>query len=104
VADNIQATVEGMGDLSGNGTVSPSDQLNFNLIAKNPPTKGVVAKVGVGLFSKLNGSGGNSGNGSGVPMHVAGTTEEPYITADLGGAGGAIGKTTKSVVTLGKKK
>jgi AsmA protein len=104
VADNIQATIEGMGDLSGRGTVSPSDQLNFSLIVKNPPTKGVVAKVGVGLFSKLNGSGGNSSNGSGVPMHVAGTTEEPIITADLGGAGAVVGKTTKSIVGLGKKK
>ena len=104
VADNIEATIGGMGDVSGSGTVSHTDQLNFNLTAKNPPTKGVVAKVGVGLLSKLTGSGGNSGNGSGVPVHVGGTTEEPYITADLGGAGGVVGKTTKSVVTLGKKK
>ncbi len=102
VAENLEATIEGMGDLSGRGTVSPSDQLNFSLIVKNPPTKGVVAKVGVGLFSKLNGSGGNSGNG--VPMHVGGTTEEPVITADLGGAGAVVGKTTKSIVGLGKKK
>ncbi len=104
VVENLEATIERMGDLSGRGTVSPSDQLNFSLIVKNPPTKGVVAKVGVGLFSKLNGSGGNSSNGSGVPMHVAGTTEEPIITADLGGAGAVVGKTTKSIVGLGKKK
>jgi len=37
-------------------------------------------------------------------MHVAGTTEEPIITADLGGAGAVVGKTTKSIVGLGKKK
>jgi AsmA protein len=104
VAENLEATIEGMGDLSGSGTVSPSDQLNFSLIVKNPPTKGVVAKVGVGLLSKLNGSGGNSGKGSGVPMHVGGTTEEPIITADLGGAGAVVGKTTKSITNLGKKK
>jgi AsmA protein len=103
VADNIEAQIEGMGELSGSGTVSPSDQLDFRLTVKNAPTSGVVAKVGVGLLSKLSGSG-SSGNGSGVPIHVAGTSEEPYITADLGGAGGAVGKTTKSVVTLGKKK
>ena len=104
VADNIEAKIEGMGELSGSGTVSPSDQLDFRLTVKNAPTSGIVAKVGVGILSKLNGSGGKSGNGSGVPIHVAGTSEEPYITADLGGAGGAVGKTTKSVVTLGKKK
>ncbi|HXN98117.1 MAG TPA: AsmA family protein [Candidatus Acidoferrales bacterium] len=98
VADNIEATIEGMGELSGSGTVSPADQLDFNLTVKNPPTKGIAAKVGVGLLSKLNGSGGNSGNGSGVPMHVGGTSEEPYITASIGGV---VGKTTKSI--LGKK-
>jgi AsmA protein len=103
VVENLEAAIEGMGEISGRGTVSPSDKLNFSLIAKNPPTKGVVAKVGVGLFSKLS-SGGNSGSGSGVAMHVAGTTEEPYITADLGGAGAVVGKTTKSITSLGKKK
>jgi AsmA protein len=98
VADNIEAEIEGMGGLSGSGTVSPADQLDFNLTAKNPPTKGIAAKVGVGLLSKLNGSGGNSGNGSGVPVHVAGTSEEPHISASVGGV---VGKTTKSI--LGKK-
>lgn len=97
VADNIEATIEGMGALVGSGTVSPADQLDFNLTVKNAPIKGIAAKVGVGLLSKLNGSGGNSGNGSGVPMHVGGTSEEPYITASVGGV---VGKTTKSI--LGK--
>jgi AsmA protein len=97
-ADDIEATIWGMGELVGNGTVSPADQLDFNLTVKNPRTKGIAAKVGVGLLSKLNGSGGNSGDRSGVPMHVGGTSEEPYITANVGGV---VGKTTKSI--LGKK-
>jgi AsmA protein len=101
VADNVEATIEGMGELTGSGTVSPADQLDFNLTVKNAPSKGIAAKVGVGLLTKLNGSGGNSGNGTGVPIHVGGTSEEPYITASLGGT---VGKKTKSIATLGIKK
>ena len=102
VADNIEAVIEGMGELSGSGTVSPTDQLDFNLTVKNAPSKGIAAKVGVGLLTTLNGSGSGSGNGSGVPIHVAGTSEEPYITADVGGA---VGKKTKSITSIfGKKK
>src|SRR5271156_6479887 len=97
MADNIEAVIEGMGELSGSGTVSPSDQLDFNLTVKNAPSKGIAAKVGVGLLTTLNGSGSGSGNGPGVPIHVAGTSEEPYITADLGGA---VGKKTKSITSI----
>jgi hypothetical protein len=52
--------------------------------------------VGVGLLTTLN---GGSGGKSGVPIHVAGTPDEPYITADVGGI---FGRTTKSL--FGKKK
>jgi AsmA protein len=83
VADQVNAVIDGMGELTGSGTVSPTDQLDFNLTVKRVPVKG-ISKVGVGLLTKLNGSGGSSGNGSGVPMHVTGTSEEPYITADVG--------------------
>jgi AsmA protein len=101
VVDKIEAVIEGMGELSGSGTISPEDQLDFNLTVKDAPAKG-IGKVGVGLLSKLNGSGGSSGNGSGVPMHVTGTSDDPNITADVGGI---VGKTTKSIGSIfGKKK
>jgi AsmA protein len=101
VADNIDAVIPAMGELTGSGTVSPADQLDFNFTIKNASAKG-IGKVGVGFLTMLNGSGGSSGNGPGVPMHVAGTSEEPYITASVGGA---VGKKTKSIVSVfGKKK
>ena len=84
VADQINAVIDGVGELTGSGTVSPADQLNFNLTVKGSPAKG-IGKVGVGLLTRLNGSGGSSGNGPGVPMHVTGSSDEPYITADVGG-------------------
>src|SRR6202050_5120602 len=67
LADNVEAVIEGMGELSGSGTVSPTDQLDFNLTVKNAPSKGIAAKVGVGLLTTLNGSGSGSGNGLRVP-------------------------------------
>lgn len=99
VVNNIIAVIPAMGELSGSGTVSAANQLDFNLIVKVASASG-VAKVGVGLLSILNGSG----SASGVPLHVAGTPDEPYITANVGGI---VEKKTKSIASLfggGKKK
>ncbi len=98
VARDIDAVIPAMGELTGAGTVSPDNQLDFNLIAK-VSSAGGVGKVGVGLLSALNGSGGSSG----VPLKITGTPDEPYITADVGGI---VGKKTKSIISIfgGKKK
>jgi hypothetical protein len=99
VARNIDAVITAIGELTGSGTVSPANQLDFNLIVKVASATG-VGKVGVGLLSKLNGSGSSSG----VPLHVTGTPDEPYITADVGGI---VEKKTKSIASFfggGKKK
>lgn len=100
VADKIVAVIPAMGELTGSGTVSADDQLDFNLIVKVASANG-VGKVGVGLLTALHGSGG-SGKGSGVPMRVTGTPDEPYITADVGGI---VTKRAKSIASIfGKKK
>jgi AsmA protein len=98
VVSKIEAVIPAMGELTGSGTVSPADQLDFNLVLKGSSASG-IGKVGVGLLSKLNGSGGSGG----VPLRVTGTPDEPYITADVGGI---VGKKTKSITSLfsGKKK
>jgi AsmA protein len=79
-AEQIDAIVGGVGTLTGAGTVSPTDQLDFNLLLTGANAKG-IGKVGIGLISVLKGGGGGK---SGVPIHVGGTSEEPYITADVG--------------------
>ena len=94
VAERIDAVIGGMGELTGSGTVSPADQLDFNLILKGATAKG-IGKVGVGLLSTLNGS---TGGKSGVPIRITGTPDDPNITADVGGI---LGRTTKSI--FGKK-
>jgi AsmA protein len=84
VADDIDAVIPAIGELIGSGTVSPANQLNFDLIVEVASARG-LGKIGVGLLTKLNGSGGRPGKGSGVPLHVTGTPDDPYITADVGG-------------------
>jgi AsmA protein len=94
----IDAVIPAMGELSGSGTISAADQLDFNLLAKVPSATG-IGKLGVGLLSMLNGSG----SASGVPLRVTGTPDDPYITADVGGIAK---KNTKSITSIfsGKKK
>lgn len=101
VADRIEAVIPAMGELTGSGTVSADNQLDFNLIVKVASANG-VGKLGVGLLSKLHGSS-DSGKGSGVPVRVTGTPDEPYITADVGGI---VTKRAKSIASFfgGKKK
>jgi AsmA protein len=98
VAEGIYAVIPAMGELSGKGTISPANQLDFDLIAKVASTSG-LGKVGVSLFSALN---GGSGKKSGVPLRITGTPDEPYITADVGGV---FKKTTRPITSIfGKKK
>lgn len=98
VADRIYAVIPAMGELSGSGTISRANELDFNLIAKVDSASG-LGKVGVSLFSALN---GGSGKKSGVPLRITGTPDDPYITADIGGV---FEKATQPFTSLfGKKK
>ena len=95
VANDIDAVIPDMGEATGNGTISPANELDFKLMVKVTSAKG-ISKVGVGVLTTFNGSGGL------VPVHVSGTSEDPNITADVGGI---VGKKTKSFTSLfGKKK
>lgn len=78
--DKIHAVIPAMGKLTGSGTISPDDQLDFKLLAIGVKAKG-IGKIGVDIMSVISGSSGPST----VPLRVTGTSEEPSITADLGG-------------------
>jgi hypothetical protein len=54
-----------------------------------------MGKVGVGIVTTLNGSGGS------VPVRVTGTSEDPNITADVGNI---FTKKTKSITSIFGKK
>jgi AsmA protein len=102
VADKIDAVIPAIGEFTGSGTVSPSNQLDFDLVVKSASAEG-IGRIGVGLLTKLNGSEGASGNVSGVPVRVTGTPDDPYITADVGSV---VHKKIKSITSIfvGKKK
>jgi AsmA protein len=100
VADKIDAVIPAMGVVTGSGTVSPADQLDFNLLVKVASAKG-IGNVGMGLLTKFNGPGGTSGNVSGVPMRMIGTPEDPDIIADVGGV---VHRKIKSIASMFGKK
>jgi len=77
--EKLDAVIVAMGEISGSGTVSPDDQVNFKLVVVGVKAKG-IGKVGIGLLTALNGQGGAA-----VPLRVAGTAEDPSITSDVGG-------------------
>jgi AsmA protein len=97
VANEIYALIPAVGELNGKGTISAANQLDFDLVAK-VASAGGVGKVGVSLLSALN---GGSGKNSGVPLHITGTPDEPYITADVGGV---MKKTTRPFTSIFSKK
>ena len=78
--NKIDAVIPGMGKLTGSGTISRDDEVNFRLLVIGVKAKG-IGKVGVGIMSILSGSSGPTS----IPMRITGTAEEPYITADVGG-------------------
>jgi AsmA protein len=100
VVDKIDAVIPAVGELTGSGTVSAADQLDFNLVAKIDSAQG-IRKVGAGLLTKLNSSGETSKNTTGVPLRVIGTPGDPNITADVGGI---VQKKKKSIAAFFDKK
>jgi AsmA protein len=100
IVDNIDAVIPAVGKLTGSGTVTSPDKLDFNLVARIDSAQG-IGKVGAGLLTKLNGSGETSKGTTGVPLRIIGTPEDPNITADLGGI---VEKKKKSIAALFSKK
>jgi AsmA protein len=100
LAEKIDALIPAVGEITGSGTVSSANQLDFNLVAKIETAEG-IAKVGAQLLTKLNGSDTGSKKTTGVPLHVIGTPEDPNITADVGGI---IQKKKRSIAALFERK
>ncbi|MGB0065610.1 MAG: hypothetical protein WBP85_14300, partial [Terracidiphilus sp.] len=91
---NIDAEIPKIGSATGEGTVSPSEELNFQLSAKIAALSAVGGAVS-SLFGK--GSSSSSSSGGGIPLTVTGTASSPSIHADMGkmlknAVGGIAGK------------
>lgn len=84
-AKNVYAVMPAVGTVTGSGTVSPGGALAFRLVVKVTTARG-LAKIGVGLLTKLHGMGHSKENvAEGMPMLVSGTANNPVITADMKG-------------------
>jgi len=92
-ADNLNLTVPAIGVITGAGTVSPSGELAFKMLANlHGGMAGGLAQV----------AGMSSGKG-GIPFSIAGTTSKPEFVPDLKGmAGGMAGSALQGVLSGGK--
>ncbi len=88
---NIDAEVPRIGSATGSGTISPADELNFQLNARIAALSALGGAIGSGTSSigGLLGIGSNStsnsqSNSSGIPLTVTGTASSPSIHADVG--------------------
>jgi AsmA protein len=103
-ADNINLVVPSLGTVVGGGTLDSKNNLNFNLVATvnsalltnvaggvaGGAAGGVAGGAlggAMGSMGSMVGGGTNCKNGGvKVPLQVHGTTQNPQITPDVGGA------------------
>ena len=76
-----------IGSLTGNGTISSKQELNFKMSAKLVSLEN--SQGGLGNLVRL--AGGQSGGG--IPFRIQGTTSNPVFVPDVAGiAGGLAGQ------------
>jgi AsmA protein len=89
-ADNFQAVVPSVGNLTGAGTVDSKNNLDFKMVAtvsSAVATAGSPVSSTAGLLEKALGGGSAGGckGGMTVPFLIQGTTSEPKFVPDVGG-------------------
>lgn len=82
---NIDAEVPRIGSATGEGTVSPANDLNFHMNAKIAALSAIGSVVGK-LFGKGQSTQASSPSEGGVPVTVTGTAANPQIHAEVGKA------------------
>jgi len=92
-ADNMNVVVPALGTVVGGGTLDSKNNMNFNLVASvnssviNAAGGAAAGAVGGSLGKVIGGGGANCKNGEiKVPLQVHGTTANPQIAPDVGGA------------------
>lgn len=74
-ANNLNVVIASVGSVTGAGTVSASNALNFRLIAKLEGASPLAKLTQLSLFNK----------GGGIPFRVEGTASNPQVMADVPG-------------------
>src|SRR5262249_12252853 len=72
---NINLNVPSLGTVTGSGTISPQNALNYQM----------KANVSGGLAGGLTQMAGMGGKGGGVPFFIQGTTSDPKFVPDVKG-------------------
>jgi AsmA protein len=93
--DDLNLVVPSIGSVTGSGTVSAAGQLDFKLVAKLAGGVGQgITQVagGAGGVASMLGGGGKGNSSGGIPFRVQGTTSDPKIIPDIGGAAGNVVK------------
>ena len=98
-ASNINLVVTGIGQVTGNGTMSSNNALNFHLVAQLSSGGGVLGNT-------LGNTFGKNVSMAKLPFAVQGTASQPKIIPDVGGVmggvvsglGGTLGGMTKGNV------
>lgn len=81
---NVNLNIPSLGVVTGNGTISPQNALNYQM----------SAKVSGGLAGGLTQLAGLGTKGGGIPFFIQGTTSDPKFVPDLKGMlGGQMGAT-----------
>lgn len=73
--DNLNVEIASIGSVTGSGTVSPQNVLNFRLVAKLSGESPIAKLTQISLFNK----------GGGIPFRVEGNASSPQVAADLPG-------------------
>jgi AsmA protein len=93
--DNVDASIQGIGTLTGAGTVDSKNNLDFKMVATLTSALGEAASpvsaVG-GVVGKATGGGGGCKSGTAVPFQIQGTTADPKFIPDVGGAAASMFK------------
>jgi AsmA protein len=75
--DNLNLVVPAIGSMTGSGTVSPKQELDYKMVAKLSNTASPL-----GGIAKLASAGSSTG---GIPFKIQGTTSNPSFIPDLAG-------------------
>jgi hypothetical protein len=86
----LDMVVNGIGELTGNGTIAANNDLDFKMKAS--------LSVGGSIGQALGGLTGNKNMKLGIPFKIGGTTSSPTFAPDLSGAPSA-SKTGSSAAT-----
>ncbi|MGC8549356.1 MAG: AsmA family protein [Acidobacteriaceae bacterium] len=82
---NLNAVVTGLGTATGNGSISPSNQLDYQLTIKLATTGvGGLAQRAASMLPGAFGASVGQSMKNGIPVAIRGTTSHPEFIPDLG--------------------